>query len=215
MTDTLNDTTTRRTSVRWGIVALLFFSTVINYLDRQNLSILARTIQDDLKISDIQYSYVVQAFLLAYTITSTVIYADQARIVGATIQDSSVRTALFARIEKVYNSPEKAKLTPEQQRLTWYYYTNFARAGAKLDPAAKKLIAQGILDPAARVVAVLTGNVLKDPDYIFKYHTGQLKTPGGELLKSTFGPPGAPPTRPFVAPKVSYCLRFSGSDRTP
>jgi ACS family hexuronate transporter-like MFS transporter len=51
------------------IVALLFFSTVINYLDRQNLSILARTIQDDLKISDIEYSYVVQAFLLAYTIT--------------------------------------------------------------------------------------------------------------------------------------------------
>jgi AAA family ATP:ADP antiporter len=28
-----------------------------------------------------------------------VIYADQARIVGATIQDSSVRTALFARID--------------------------------------------------------------------------------------------------------------------
>src|SRR6478672_6603931 len=26
---------------------------------------------------------------------------------------------LFNRIEAVYNSPEKAKLTPEQQRLTW------------------------------------------------------------------------------------------------
>lgn len=60
----------RRTSrFRWVIVTLLFFSTVINYLDRQNLSILARTIQDDLHISDIQYSYVVQAFLLAYTLT--------------------------------------------------------------------------------------------------------------------------------------------------
>ncbi len=55
--------------LRWWITALLFFSTVINYMDRQNLSILARTIQDDLKISDMQYSYVVQAFLLAYTIT--------------------------------------------------------------------------------------------------------------------------------------------------
>ncbi len=54
---------------RWVIVALLFVSTVINYLDRQNLSILARTIQDDLRISDIEYSYVVQAFLLAYTLT--------------------------------------------------------------------------------------------------------------------------------------------------
>ncbi len=55
--------------LRWWITALLFFSTVINYMDRQNLSILARTIQDDLKISDLQYSYVVQAFLLAYTIS--------------------------------------------------------------------------------------------------------------------------------------------------
>ena len=53
---------------RW-IVLLLFLSTVINYLDRQNLSILARTIQNDLHISDIQYSNVVQAFLLAYTLS--------------------------------------------------------------------------------------------------------------------------------------------------
>src|SRR6478672_6442375 len=55
--------------IRWWIAALLFGSTVINYMDRQNLSILARTIQNDLHITDIQYSYVVQAFLLAYTLT--------------------------------------------------------------------------------------------------------------------------------------------------
>lgn len=55
--------------LRWFITALLFLSTVINYMDRQNLSILARTIQNDLKVSDLQYSYVVQAFLLAYTLS--------------------------------------------------------------------------------------------------------------------------------------------------
>lgn len=38
-------------------------------MDRQNLSILARTIQDSLHISDIAYSYVVQAFLAAYTLS--------------------------------------------------------------------------------------------------------------------------------------------------
>jgi ACS family hexuronate transporter-like MFS transporter len=58
---------TRR--IRGWIVVLLFFSTVINYLDRQNLSILARTIQNDLHISDLEYSNVVQAFLLAYTLS--------------------------------------------------------------------------------------------------------------------------------------------------
>ena len=41
--------------------------------------------------------------MLAYTITSTVLYADQARIVGATIQDSATRTALFARIDFYVN----------------------------------------------------------------------------------------------------------------
>ena len=55
--------------IRRSIVVLLFLSTVINYIDRQNLSILARTIQNDLHISDIQYSNVVQAFLLAYTLS--------------------------------------------------------------------------------------------------------------------------------------------------
>ncbi|MBN9662132.1 MAG: MFS transporter [Acidobacteria bacterium] len=56
-------------NLRWWITALLFLSTVINYMDRQNLSILARTIQDDLHITDMQYGYVVQAFLLAYTLS--------------------------------------------------------------------------------------------------------------------------------------------------
>lgn len=55
-------------NLRWLIVGLLFVSTVINYLDRQTLSILATTIQRDLAMSDTQYARVVQAFLLAYTI---------------------------------------------------------------------------------------------------------------------------------------------------
>ena len=50
--------------------------------------------------------------------------------------------ALFKRIEAVYNSPEKAKLTAEQQRLTWLYYTNFVRSGAKLNAADKKRLSE-------------------------------------------------------------------------
>lgn len=68
------------------------------------------------------------------------------------------------------------------------------RCGIGCEPASaatlaglKQLVAARIIDKSADVVAVLTGNVLKDPDYVFKYHTGQLKTPSGELLKSTFG----------------------------
>ncbi|MEG2803280.1 MFS transporter [Stenotrophomonas sp.] len=51
---------------KWVLLALLFFSTVINYLDRQALSILATTIQADLGMSDLEYARVVQVFLFAY-----------------------------------------------------------------------------------------------------------------------------------------------------
>ena len=49
---------------------------------------------------------------------------------------------LFKRIDAVYNSPAKARLTPEQQRVAWLYYTNFVRAGARLSPEAKKRLSQ-------------------------------------------------------------------------
>ena len=45
---------------------------------------------------------------------------------------------LFSRIAAVYEARERSGLTPEQQRLTWLTYTDFVRAGAKLDAAAKR-----------------------------------------------------------------------------
>lgn len=56
-------------SNRWVILALLFAASVINFIDRQSLSILARTIQDALGISDLGYSTVVQLFLFAYMLS--------------------------------------------------------------------------------------------------------------------------------------------------
>src|SRR4029079_2712252 len=58
----------------------------------------------------------------------------------------------------------------------------------------RKLTAAGVIDRRADVVAVLTGNLLKDPDYIYRYHTGQLEAPGGVKIKSTFG------NQPMVVP---------------
>jgi peptidyl-dipeptidase Dcp len=71
--------------------------------------------------------------------------------------------ALFKRIEAVYNSPEKAKLTPEQQRLVWYDYTNFVRAGAKLDPEAKTRLSQ-INQQLAGLFTNFSQNVLAEED---------------------------------------------------
>src|SRR5215216_1661394 len=69
--------------------------------------------------------------------------------------------ALFKRIEAVYNSPEKAKLNPEQQRLSWLYYTNFVRAGARLNPAAKKRLSE-INQQLAGLYTKFSQNVLAE-----------------------------------------------------
>jgi ACS family hexuronate transporter-like MFS transporter len=54
--------------LRWYIAALLFASTVINYVDRQTLSILAPVLTRELHLSDVQYAGILQAFLIAYTV---------------------------------------------------------------------------------------------------------------------------------------------------
>jgi peptidyl-dipeptidase Dcp len=69
--------------------------------------------------------------------------------------------ALFKRIETVYNSPEKSKLSPEQQRLTWRYYTNFVRAGAKLGAAEKKRLSE-INQTLAGLYTKFSQNLLAD-----------------------------------------------------
>jgi len=69
--------------------------------------------------------------------------------------------ALFRRIEAVYNSPEKSKLTPEQQRLAWLYYTNFVRAGSRVDTAAKARMST-INQQLAELYTKFGQNVLAD-----------------------------------------------------
>jgi threonine synthase len=58
----------------------------------------------------------------------------------------------------------------------------------------RKLTEAGVISRNADVVAVLTGNVLKDPDYIYRYHTGQLQSPAGEPIHPRYG------NQPVVVP---------------
>ena len=57
----------RMTRLRWWILALVFFATTINYLDRIVFSVLIPVIRQDLHLNDEQYGYVNGAFLIAYT----------------------------------------------------------------------------------------------------------------------------------------------------
>lgn len=53
--------------LRWPILLLLFLATVINYLDRQVLSVLAPVIQADLGFSNEAYANIVLAFMIGNT----------------------------------------------------------------------------------------------------------------------------------------------------
>jgi peptidyl-dipeptidase Dcp len=84
---------------------------------------------------------------------------------------------LFKRISTVYETRETSGLTPEQQRLTWYYYTNFVRAGAKLDPAAKKRMGE-INQELASLFTKFAQNVLADEDKGVMYITSESDLAG-------------------------------------
>lgn len=63
------------------------------------------------------------------------------------------------------------------------------RDGIGCEPASattvagiRKLVSDGTIKENESVVAVLTGHLLKDTDYVMKYHSGTLITPDGSLV---------------------------------
>ncbi len=74
--------------------------------------------------------------------------------------------ALFNRIEAVYNSPDKHKLSAEAQRLIWLYHTNFVRAGAKLNHQQKQRISH-VNSRLASTFTQFSQNVLDDETTVF------------------------------------------------
>lgn len=68
---------------------------------------------------------------------------------------------LFARIAAVYENRDGAGLTAEQKRLAWLRYTDFVRAGARLD-ARSKLRLSEINQSLASLYTRFTQNVLAD-----------------------------------------------------
>jgi MFS transporter, ACS family, aldohexuronate transporter len=52
------------------MIGFAFLATVINYLDRQALSVVAPTLREQFHMSNEAYGYVISAFMLAYTISN-------------------------------------------------------------------------------------------------------------------------------------------------
>jgi MFS transporter, ACS family, hexuronate transporter len=58
--------------LRWLIISLIFLATVINYIDRQTLSVLKTAISADLGLSNADYAAIQNSFLLLYGISQMV-----------------------------------------------------------------------------------------------------------------------------------------------
>jgi threonine synthase len=67
------------------------------------------------------------------------------------------------------------------------------RDGIGCEPASattvagiRKLVSDGFIKKDERVVAVLTGHLLKDTDYVIKYHSQTLTAPDDKIIRGTF-----------------------------
>lgn len=58
--------------LRWWIISLVFLATLINYVDRLTISVLAPTITRELGLTNTEFGQIVTWFLLAYTISQGV-----------------------------------------------------------------------------------------------------------------------------------------------
>ena len=54
--------------LRWQILALVMLGTIVNYIDRNTLGILAPTLKEQLHFTTEQYSYIVSTFQLCYSL---------------------------------------------------------------------------------------------------------------------------------------------------
>ncbi|MFL5440643.1 MAG: M3 family metallopeptidase, partial [Myxococcales bacterium] len=90
---------------------------------------------------------------------------DMAPKLAAFQDEITQNEKLFARIAAVYDARETSCRTAEQKRLAWFVYTNFVRAGAKLDVAAKERVAE-INERLATLYTAFTQNLLaEEADY--------------------------------------------------
>ncbi len=94
------------------------------------------------------------------------------------------------------------------------------RCGIGCEPASaatlagiRKLVGAGTIDGAADVAGILTGHLLKDPDYVYQFHSGTLQAPNGDALRSTLE--NAPLTVGHDASRIAEILKRHASKSTP
>jgi peptidyl-dipeptidase Dcp len=91
---------------------------------------------------------------------------------------------LFRRVETLYGRRDRLGLSPEQRRVLDRYHTIFTRAGARLDPAGKKRLAE-VTERLATLGTQFSQNVLADEkDYALVLETGEDRAGLPDFLRA-------------------------------
>ena len=138
---------------RWTFSAILFLSAALNYLDRQTLSVLAATIQQELGIDEIGYSRITSGFLISYT----VMYGVSGGLINrlGTRASLAIAVAGWSLISMLHGLVQSAsQLLALRFALGLFESTNY--------PAGVKVIAERfpVVDRAAGIGVFVSGSAL-------------------------------------------------------
>jgi len=148
--------------LRWWMIGLVFLATVINYIDRQTVSVLKKAITDDLGLSNPDYAAVQNAFLIAYAISQMVsgrLYDRVGTRIGFTI--SIVVWSIAAAAHAAASTAMSFGF--------WRFVLGFGEAGnwpgaakaiAEWFPARERALGMGIFNTGAAVGGALSPPII-------------------------------------------------------
>ena len=144
--------------LRWWMIGLIFLATLINYVDRQTVSVLKKSITDDLGLSNPEYAAIQNSFLIAYAISQMLsgrLYDAVGTRVGFTI--SIVVWSIAAAAHAAASSALSFGF--------WRFVLGFGEAGnwpgaakaiAEWFPARERALGMGIFNTGAAVGGALS-----------------------------------------------------------
>ena len=144
-------------NVRWYVAGLLFASTVINYIDRQTLSVVAPVLTKELNISPVEYAYILQAFLIAYTI----MYVLSGPLVDR--WGTKISLAAFVAWWSVSNALHMFARSPFQLAIFRFLlgvgepgnYNAAARIASEWYPAKERAFINGLVNAGSAIGAII------------------------------------------------------------
>ena len=147
---------------KWLVLGFAFTATVINYLDRQTLSVLAPVLLAQYHISPESYSRIVSAFMLAYTISNGISGRMLDRL--GTKTGYAVAIALWSGAELLHALAKGATSFGVVRFLLGIGEAGNYPAGVKLIaewfPAKDRSLAAGIFNSGASIGAILAPPLL-------------------------------------------------------